>query len=900
MAFAALVSLAETLSQLLKQHRYSLFLEEKPRLNSLLKHVKFLQAFLEDFPEKANHLEGGIRDAANEAQDILEYLLFEEIRSSGSSGSPHQSGGSNAHRLHRKFQKQHRKLPKVSQDIESIVREVVGIKNSLKIQDLQPGDSCPPTSSLMKPSDSSPPTSSSVFVPTKKDDKKDAMVGFEEDLLAIKTRLCGESRKLQFVPIYGMGGIGKTTLARNAYDDPLIIQHFDIRAWVTVSQDYSIQEMLFTLVDSIKAFNEKFDEEKHSYEQMTEHVYKSLKGRSNGSRIIITTRLQDVAAYADSSSALHEMRFMDMDQSWILLRQKVFNGQRCPPELESIGKVIARSCKGLPLAIVVIAGLLSTVSQNQVSWEDISEKVFPEDYEIHVSRLVKLWMAEGFMKPSVSKSFEEGAEEYLEDLVKRSLVLVNRRKSNGKIKSCKVHDLGGMKDQRRLSIPRSSLTLLSNIYGPIIRTFLFFQHNQRLLSATDSFRLLRILDAVKLTFNSLPDPSTATFALKNLQTLAVVRNFKCTKTIMQMIPNLKKLGIFYKGDGIEWREYHLDNLVHLRQLEKLKICLDDRSRKPFPLWEKLAFPMMLKKLTLSGCLLRSEDMTVFGSLPTLEVMKLIICDFEGCKWETTEGEFPRLKFLKIRLTNLQHWVTDSSHFPSLEQLQLCFCKRLGEIPDVIGEIPTLQIIEVNSRDQSLVDSAKRIKEEQQSFGNDSLQVRIVYDYQNKASVDGFLVVLQKQGHSSDVHQSLSLAEFCKIKMAYAALVSLTQTLSQILKHHQYGIFLDEKQRLKSLHKHVEFLQAFLEDFPEKTKDLEGRIRDAANHAEDIIEYLLFEEIRSLNSSGSSRQSGRSNAHGLHLTFRRQHQKLPGVIGDIESIVTEVMVYTKSHGVLQLC
>ncbi|KAL0298525.1 UNVERIFIED_CONTAM: putative late blight resistance proteinR1B-16 [Sesamum radiatum] len=307
--------------------------------------MEFLQAFLEDFPEKANDLEGRIRDAVSEAEDIIEYLLFEEIRSLNASGSSRQSGRSKARRLHHlTFRKRYEKLPRVTGDIESIVKEVTGMKNSLRIQDLQPTDSSPP--------------SSSVLVQTRRDNtKKDAMVGLEEDVLAMKSRLCGESRKLEFIPIYGMGGIGKTTLARSAYDDALIIERFHIRAWVTVSQDYSIQEMLFTLVDSIRAFTEKFDEEKHSYEQMAEHVYKNLKGRrylvvlddmwstkawddvrrifpddNNGSRIMVTTRLQDVAAYADSSCPLHEMRFMDADQSWILLREKVFNEQYCPPE----------------------------------------------------------------------------------------------------------------------------------------------------------------------------------------------------------------------------------------------------------------------------------------------------------------------------------------------------------------------------------------------------------------------------------------------------------------------------------------------------------------------------------------------------------------------------------------
>ncbi|KAL0302941.1 UNVERIFIED_CONTAM: putative late blight resistance proteinR1A-4 [Sesamum radiatum] len=687
-----------------------------------------------------------------------------------------------------------------------------------------------------------------------------------------------------------MGGIGKTTLARNAYGDPLIVEHFDIRAWLTVSQDYSILEMLFALVDSIKAFNEKFDGEKHTYEQMAEKVYKSLKGRrylvvlddmwstkawddvrrilpddGNGSRIIITTRLQDVAAYADCSSPLHEMRFMDVDQSWILLQQKVFNQQHCPPELESTGKMIARSCKGLPLAIVVIAGILSTVSQTQASWEGIAKKVnlavsakdeqfprilslsythlphhlkpcflymgcFPEDYEIHVSKLVQLWMAEGFMKPSVSQSFEEGAETYLEDLVKRSLVLVTRRKSTGKIKSCSVHDLvrdlcirkareekfllyatdryvdrvlpKPIKDQRRVSIPRSTMVLFQNIYSPTIRTALYFQHCRLFPSSLKGFRLLRVLDALKVTVTKFPaevlelfhlrylaftrgyddlcipasisklqnlqtlliypyqgdnyfysaicfpaeiwgmaqlrhliffmldplsSPCARSFALQNLQTLAMLLNIRCSKRIGQIFPSLKKLGLIYGKDRVpNWEFYGLHNLIHLHQLEKLKISMriNDRDSR-VPLWENLAFPRMLKKLALGGFVLSQQDMATIGSLPNLLVLKLKSCTFGYCKWETTEGEFAQLKFLKIESTNLKHWATETSHFPTLERLLLYHCRELCEIPYVIGEIPTLEQIEVKSWDKSLADLARRIKEEQEDAGNEYLQVRIL-------------------------------------------------------------------------------------------------------------------------------------------------------------------------------
>ncbi|KAI3473826.1 hypothetical protein Pfo_030979 [Paulownia fortunei] len=439
MAYAALVSLAQTIDQLLNYDLYSIFLHETQKTISIYEYVIFLQAFLEDFPEKAKSLEGRIKDVANEAEDIIEDFLWKQIRS--------------RFRLIKwsvglakvKFKHQ---LTKVEEEINSIAEKVMDIKNSFRIKDVQLGDSLAAGSS-------------SRLSPT----GKNHVVGFNDDLIAIKARLCEESSKLQVIPIL-------------------------------VSQDYSAQKVFSSLLVSMKQFNTEIPGQSNE-----ENVYKTLKGRrylivmddmwsteawddvkmifpddGNGSRIMLTTRLLDVAAYADSSTPLHEMRFMDANQSWNLLQQKVFTHQDCPPELVNIGKKIARSSRGLPLAIVVIAGLLSTVSKSRASWEEIEKNVrsavstkdgqfekilslsythlphhlrpcflymgvFPEDYEIRVSKLIKLWVAEGFMKPSASKTFEEGAEEYLEDLVKRSLIFVSRRKSNGKIKSCSLHDL---------------------------------------------------------------------------------------------------------------------------------------------------------------------------------------------------------------------------------------------------------------------------------------------------------------------------------------------------------------------------------------------------------------------------------------------------------------------------
>ncbi|KAL0417027.1 UNVERIFIED_CONTAM: putative late blight resistance proteinR1A-10 [Sesamum latifolium] len=296
-----------------------------------------------------------------------------------------------------------------------------------------------------------------------------------------------------------MGGIGKTTLARQVYDESYIVYHFDMRAWVIISQEYSLRQVLVRLLDSAKILTEKMYEKRE--EELADYLYKSLVGRRylivmddiwdteiwdavtrffpnncNGSRVLLTTRLSDVALYADSFSPLHKMQFLKEDESWNLLCKMVFGEKDCPDELRHIGKEIARNCGGLPLAIVVIGGLLSKESRREDYWRSLAENlssivteddeqcleilglsynhlphhlracflymaVFPEDYEIPVSKLIRLWAAEGFLKPDGSKSLEELAEEHLDDLIERNLILVTKRSANGKIRTCNIHDL---------------------------------------------------------------------------------------------------------------------------------------------------------------------------------------------------------------------------------------------------------------------------------------------------------------------------------------------------------------------------------------------------------------------------------------------------------------------------
>ncbi|KAL0451429.1 UNVERIFIED_CONTAM: Disease resistance protein RPP13 [Sesamum latifolium] len=96
-------------------------------------------------------------------------------------------------------------------------------------------------------------------------------------MLQIKDRLTGEpSYKLDLVSVVGMGGSGKTTLARSIYDDAFIVYRFYTRAWVTISQKYHVCEILLGLLMSMKNLTGKQCED--SSEELAEYLYKSLKG----------------------------------------------------------------------------------------------------------------------------------------------------------------------------------------------------------------------------------------------------------------------------------------------------------------------------------------------------------------------------------------------------------------------------------------------------------------------------------------------------------------------------------------------------------------------------------------------------------------------------------------------
>ncbi|XP_019183808.1 PREDICTED: putative late blight resistance protein homolog R1B-23 [Ipomoea nil] len=333
--------------------------------------------------------------------------------------------------------------------------------------------------------------------------EEEYVVGFDGEADAIIERLIGGSEGHEVISITGMPGLGKTTLANKVFKDEKVKCYFKNRAWIYACGVYKRRDIFLRILKELSKLSKSYPDDMTDEDLAKEickylgsekyfivmddvwtvedwHKLKIAFPKNNGSRVLVSTRHNVVAMHANSKGGPYKLKllkFLSEDESWELLLKKVFQEESCPDELKKSGQIIAKKCDGLPLAIVIIAGILIGKPNTSAAWDKVAESMsdffkmglrsyenlirmsynqlpydlrscflyfgaFPQGNEIPAGKLIKLWIAEGFIEEEEQLlTLEDIAYEKLSDLVNRSLVMATQRKSNGHIKTCRIHDM---------------------------------------------------------------------------------------------------------------------------------------------------------------------------------------------------------------------------------------------------------------------------------------------------------------------------------------------------------------------------------------------------------------------------------------------------------------------------
>ncbi|VAI63632.1 unnamed protein product [Triticum turgidum subsp. durum] len=306
----------------------------------------------------------------------------------------------------------------------------------------------------------------------------------------------------KIVSIVGSGGMGKTTLANQVYQE--IKGHFECWAFFSVSrtanmmsimrtilsevsgQDYSNTEAgsLQTLISKINDFlvdKRYFVVVDDIWDVDTWDIIKcAFPATSSTSRIITTTRLNNVAHSCCSSfiGCIYNIRALDMVHSRHLFHGRLFKSDEdCPSYLQEISEQILEKCLGLPLAIIAISGLLANREKTEDLWNQVKDSigralernpnvegmrkilslsyfdlplhlktcllylsVYLEDSTIKKKGLIRRWIAEGFIHSERRYTTYELGEKFFNELLNRGLIQPRKTNEYGIVKSYRVHD----------------------------------------------------------------------------------------------------------------------------------------------------------------------------------------------------------------------------------------------------------------------------------------------------------------------------------------------------------------------------------------------------------------------------------------------------------------------------
>ncbi|KAB2594750.1 disease resistance protein RGA2-like [Pyrus ussuriensis x Pyrus communis] len=306
------------------------------------------------------------------------------------------------------------------------------------------------------------------------------------------------------ISIVGIGGLGKSALAQVIFNDEVIQKHFELKIWICVSNIFELDILAKKILKADELDKKQRDKvDQLDMDQLQIDLRKKVDGKKyllvlddvwnedphkwfslmdllkcggEGSRILITTRTKTVVMTSHTTKQ-YPLRGLNEVQSWSLFKKMTFQDGKEPENStnKAVGMEVVRKCQGVPLAIRTIGGMLRN-KHHEIEWFNFKERklskisqkeddilptlklsydvlpshlkhcfaycsLFPPDYDISVPRLIRLWVAQGFIKSSDENDcLEDVAFDYYRELLSRSFFQEEKTNEFGII-SCKMHDL---------------------------------------------------------------------------------------------------------------------------------------------------------------------------------------------------------------------------------------------------------------------------------------------------------------------------------------------------------------------------------------------------------------------------------------------------------------------------
>ncbi|GKV34673.1 hypothetical protein SLEP1_g43028 [Rubroshorea leprosula] len=442
--------------------------------------------------------------------------------------------------------------------------------------------------------------------------------------------------------VWGMGGVGKTTIMKHVHNELLKEGKFKKIIWVTVSQNFDIPILQEQIACSLKGKLEKLQnatsragvlskmlEEQKPHLLILDDVWSSFRledvgipkpNVTNGCKLVLTTRLQDVACSMDCR--IIQVKNLLKEEALKLFLNEVGDtvlsdhGGGIKRDLESTLKEIVDECDGLPLALITVAGSLKGISDSQLwslalnqlrkykrnvagtyadafqilrfSYDRLENQqiqycflycaLYPEDHEILKEEIIESWIDEGFIDEMESRQLMRG-EGYgiWKKLVDSSLLEFIEDEYTG---DCvRMHDL--IRDMA-LDIAR-------------MRPRFLVEAGKALKELPERVNCAEGVEKVSLMHNYIEEiPSSLAFSTcTRLTTLLLAHNKLSTipESVFEHMPELKILDLSFN-----WELSSLPNSIS--KLVKLTtLLLESTSLEKVPSLSGLG---SLKKLNLRG------------------------------------------------------------------------------------------------------------------------------------------------------------------------------------------------------------------------------------------------------------------------------------------------------------